>query len=525
MAAADVARIEDFRGGREKRIRRALALYRIDKPRHDAARLIARAMAECGADWGTLGYRDDRAPDVLYPHVLVDAEAVPPDRRCDVPGPVYRAVVGPDRGLTWEVRFRSRGREIRAEGLDVYLGFLAGKLLGVGACARRPRSLPGHDPIAVLSAALAEYAWDGFATRACGRTPPVHHWVRDAVIPYLRSGARKLPARERGTYLDVVDGMAELEHLGAGLLALGNRLDHRGRFADAATIHGLAYEVAIARNDARLGIDAARWRGRALRKRSDWREALRSYEAASHVAEVERDWGRLSGAYLGIGVVHVLRGAMAKAELAYHESLRFASVAGDDLARAMAHHGLVTPTRVRGDLIGALETAWAAFAAYPEEEEKALMLVNVGTLFLELGDLGAAQDAYRAALIRTRHPDGVAAARLGLSFLAAMRGERADHDDWYAEAERLLAHCSNNVTVQALQYRGKGLSMLGDAHAAAPVLSEALTFAEERGLNRYLFEVEEELDRLIQAGSPDPAYAERSSHIRAGLRKRVRSNA
>jgi GNAT superfamily N-acetyltransferase len=98
-------------------------------------------------------------------------------------------------------------------------------------------------------------------------------------------------------------------------------------------------------------------------------------------------------------------------------------------------------------------------------------------------------------------------AQESLAHLRALKGDRDGFLHYAAQSDALgWATGASSATADALRTRGLSYEALGEANVAKAWLKKAVTFAEERGYNRILFEAEEALKRL--EARPRPATPE-----------------
>lgn len=490
-------------GTRTRRIDRAVAMHATSTFREESARLLARVVREVGADGAAFGWTDELEPSVLVPvHAVTAVPGVSWDAR--LPGSLRRTI---DDGGTrvWSLLVRGTPPE-RVGAADRLVSFAEGWF-----AAAEDRECPALHPA----------IWDG----AAGRLAQLLHAYRFVafrlerpdVIPLVRgeidAAARDLPERVRRAAAGVRACIVDHPRLVSELLGLGRALEQAGELPAAATVHVIGYELALCLCDATAGIDFARAAGRAYRSLTEWDEAFRWYGLARRLAELEADGGRLAVVLDGLGNTHRWRGAFPKARQCYDEGWRVALRSGVPGSIAAVGHSMMTVHREAGRLDEAARYGWTALQAQPDPAERANLLLNLGTLLRDGGDLEAAVDAYELVRIEAEAPALRMMAADALAYCAALGG-----GDGYAAWRRLAARESRGVTpylrAQVGYYRGASLRALGEPARAVRVLRAVERYAAARDLHEWSVKAAELAARPL----PQPAPVEMPAELRQGLR-------
>ncbi|MGN9909880.1 ATP-binding protein [Phytohabitans sp. LJ34] len=269
--------------------------------------------------------------------------------------------------------------------------------------------------------------------------------ARPPAQPFASSDeARSWLDTERSNLLAVADG----GYASQFSAVLAGYLEVRAHYADALTLHDLAYQAACAGGD-RVGEAAARNRLGGIR--------------------------RLMGHY-GLASAH------------YERALALAQELGDQAVAATARYGLGTLCWRSGRLDDAREHLAAALACWRGNGDRAgegAALYRLGTVFRRMGRYRDALDHHLLALATSRAIDDQVGASRALNNLGSTLERMGDHAQAFAQYQRSLAICrelGNRVGVAvALTNLGNVNSALGRFDEALHQHQEALPIYSETG--------------------------------------------
>ncbi len=167
--------------------------------------------------------------------------------------------------------------------------------------------------------------------------------------------------------------------------------------------------------------------------------------------------------------------------------------------------------RKAGRLRVAAQFGWKAIHTQSDPREKAHLLLNVGTLLLEGGDVDAAERAYRVA----RAADGDRELRLmaqdALAYCAALRGDGGAYEKLRPRGVKVAPY----LRVQLGYFRGAALQTLGDARARR-VLRAVSRYAQVHGLAEWEIKASQRLERTLP---PSVRAVETPDEVRQGLQE------
>jgi tetratricopeptide (TPR) repeat protein len=298
---------------------------------------------------------------------------------------------------------------------------------------------------------------------------------------------------------------ARLEHLAEILVELGDAVEAQGHVSGALEIYRCAYEIAAAVGVPRSAVDAARLAGRLTRRRAEWAEAERWFDLTREIAEAANLPDAAARALVGLGGVKRELGNLPAARARFHDALLKAEESRDPETIALVHHGLVWVEQSAGNLMDSLHHGWIAIATYASDVGRTRCVASVAETLMQLGDHDAAEDAWSYVAMSSDEHYYMVYAQESLAHLRALRGDRDGFLHYAAQSDALgWATGASSATADALRTRGLSYEALGELAVAKEWLKKAVTFAEERGYNRILFEVEEALKRLDAPPRPAP---------------------
>lgn len=568
MSTSSVVRLDEIRVRRQQRLRESSALYGGDPERSLVAGFLESLLGVVDADRAATVWIDEYGSGTVHVHCVLDGLQTPPRRTFDpdllrsaweegVPGlrdcpdlsqgGVFRlgdglrsaaaVALGSDGARSWFVVVDSN--RVRTSlpadilGLLMYLaGECAAVLLhrelplprtlegGVSDFEERRRASFGAWP--VLQDIEGREADDDANRRIAARFL-VARLVRGLLeeefsveregVLYRAAGVRgeldTLPAEdaERVLWDRVVDGVEEgdLGKLASTILELGNLVERQGHLFGAREFHRTAYEVAVVGGHAPVTADAARFHARACRKLGDLSESRRWYETALRISRARED-RRITAVVLD-GLANTFRemGALAESRSTVEEGMEVARGLDDRYAVASFHHTLLALDRAEERWSDAIVNGWQAVGLYAEPYHQALALMDLAGLFVEVGQLRSADDAY--AVVEGMDPNHAVTlmAISGQAYVAAQAGDvtlfelhsaRLDSTDW------MLLPPTFRTQIEL--YRGLALLALGRARGARSWLERARTHAEVHQLRRIVEQADEGLQRVRTGSFREP---------------------
>ena len=291
----------------------------------------------------------------------------------------------------------------------------------------------------------------------------------------------------------------EVAALADTLLELGQVVERNDHAHGALELYACAYEAATAMAMTSTAARAAWYRGRVLRRKALWDEARRWYAVASQIADAAGLQDVSVHVRVGLAVIQRDMGAIPGAREALEAAMPAAVASGDPNLAAVVHQSLLGVEQIAGNLEAALQHGWVAVATYRDRARRTECTASLAAALMEYGDLRAAEDAWSVVLHTSQDSHYLVYAHDALGHLAALRGDRSGF-------ERHIAHCdalnweqgARSTKAEILQYRGLSYRALGDLDAARAWLARAVTFAEQHGFNRVIFEAESALETLEQ---------------------------
>jgi tetratricopeptide (TPR) repeat protein len=445
-------------------VERALVMHGTSWARERAARLLARLAVESGSWGAAFGSLDEADPNVLVPVCAVTDR---PGARWDarLRGTITR-LIGRDGATSWSLMVRGAD-PARLGRVRSLLDYVAGRLRRRGAHDRPALPTMGERSIyAPFVDAIDRFRDAGFAF---GRVSRVAHFRQELL--------RALPGPGSPLALAVAGSLSDPERLSGALAAFARSLEDDGFLLEAAALDIVRYELALVHNDARAGLGAARSAGRALRQATRWVDALRWYGLARRLAEHEGDFLSLVQVLDGIGNTHRERGSFPKARAYYRDAWKMAQVVRDPVEMANVAQGLMTVEREAGRLEAAAAHGWTALCLQVDPGARANLLLNIGTLLRDGGDLEGAERSYRLAAESAVTSDHRVMALDALAYCAALAGNACA----YAARRPRSRGLAPYLRAQIGYFRGASMRALGDPRATR-VLRAVERYARARGL-------------------------------------------
>jgi tetratricopeptide (TPR) repeat protein len=559
MSTSSVVRLDDYRGKRRQRLRQALALSRPDPERARLTDQLREIIALVGADRAGVVWVDEYGPALVHVHCIVDLFSDVPrisfpakslraawedgipgladlpnlDRSeaklaSDGPRSLAAVALGSDGARAWFLAVdsvlprRALTEEVRGE-----LMFLAGEAASIvlhrdDAAGSQGRGSPEESGFAgwpVLKDIEGRENDEALNRRIAARflvVRAVRGLVDDdfAALPESLTrqvaGVRReiltLPSRDSEVRLwdEVLAALErqELPELAFTTLELARHVERQDHLSGALELCRLAFRLAGIAGSATVAMDAARFHGRIFRRLARWDEATRWYGYAKEIARCVGDGGRESVILDGLASTYRDRGNLPGARELLHEALALGRQAGDRYAEGSAHHSLAVIEKMSGHLDRAISHGWSAVRTHGEGEPWLAALTDLAGVFVEVGELQAAEDAYTIVMgssgsyvYRTYALDALAyvAALSGNQQEFERRAARADASGWTEAAPAIRAEFS--------YFRGKSWEALGDLKAASHWYERALALADRHGLNKIYFDAEAALGRLADLSS------------------------
>jgi tetratricopeptide (TPR) repeat protein len=558
MPVADVLRLQEYRDRRSARLRLSHALHSGDRRKHEVFENLVEVAELAGADRAAAVWVDERGSRLIHPYVVVDQIAARPRRafayeplaeawQLGVPGArdrlaepatsvpaTFAVALGSDGTRAWFVVADSVVPRpmIVSEARDRIM-YLAGECASV--VLHRDLDADAHtSDVAMSSARFA--GWDILAdlegresneveSRRIAQRFVVARLVRMHLDDDLMAPAERVAGQVRRARAELGDPVAggpeadlwertlatleegRLEHLAEVLVELGDAVEAQGHVSGALEIYRCAYEVAAAVGVPRSAVDAARLAGRLTRRRAEWAEAERWFDLTREIAEAANLPDAAARALVGLGGVKRELGNLPAARARFHDALLKAEESRDPETIALVHHGLVWVEQSAGNLMDSLHHGWIAIATYASDVGRTRCVASVAETLMQLSDHDAAEDAWSYVALASDEHYYMVYAQESLAHLRALKGDRDGFLHYAAQSDALgWATGASSATADALRTRGLSYEALGETNVAKAWLKKAVTFAEERGYNRILFEAEEALKRL--EARPRPATPE-----------------
>lgn len=492
-------------------VERAVLMQGTSRYREKLAELLARLLERTGAGGVAFGWTDPLAPDLVSPVHFVTTGRWPV---------LPLGTTGPGVGWTldsprthWEAIDRDAPLEWKLVLTDVEPDQVA-------RCRSTIEYLKGYLADAttrdVPAAVVGETADTGpflellDAFRFCG-----FRLARNSAATIRQAFREALGSLEPSVHEEaeeVVSALRDPPRLQTALLRLGARMDAGGDFVGALTVHLTGYELALHRRDGTAGIDTARSAARVYRRMGDLGSSVRWYRLAKRIAAFESQWGRLALALDGLGNTYRHRGSYPKARASYEEAWRYAVMSEDGTAIGNVAQSMMIAEREAGRLESAASYGWTALRHKADSASRASVLLNLGTLLREGGDLVSAERAFRVAYQGADAPDLEALSADALAYCAALKGETGEYERWRYLTRREARTREPFIRVQLGYFRALSLAALGKAAQASRVLRAVERYARRWNLAEWQVKASETSIPLPQR-SPMDTPAE----VRQGL--------
>jgi tetratricopeptide (TPR) repeat protein len=280
--------------------------------------------------------------------------------------------------------------------------------------------------------------------------------------------------------------------LSRAVVNVGLRSEDVGELEGALEAFRSGYWVAAFAGEASVALDAARYLARSLRRAGRWDDSERWYAQAVEVARLVGDVGGEALALDGQAATLRARGNVRAAARVLDEALDAARRSDNAHALGSVHQQLMTLAHLSGRGGDAIQHGWASVQAFDSRRDQLRALVSLAGILLDLGAVEVAEEAYALALERVEEGYFRAFALEGHAHAAALRGDRAEYERRYQRVQsEAWAAGGVDFQAQARLYRGRAYRALGDLDEARAWFRDAQAFAEEKGLNAYVFQAEE----------------------------------
>lgn len=538
MSTSDVLRLEEYRGRRERRLRRTLVLNR----GNPARRLVLESLADIAdafrADRVVAAWLDEYGGARAHPWAVLDLAAHPPRRGVDAEPLIRSWKVGvpamvPEPGSggaspgprEWAVSLGSDGLRLwfvvvepgtgappltraRRESLMFLAGEcgavllhqdmdMDGELDGLGAGL----GLPGLSdrPEAAARDALLDLAYFLVEEDMVPEPGPLEYQldVADRALPLFED--RLGPSA-------VVDAArcCDPAALTKALVKTARSWERSGSYETSGEAYRLAYEAACRAGACAAGGRAARGYARALRRLARWDQALVWYDVARAIARAVGNAGEEAVVLDGMASVQLGRGRVPAARTLLEEARRLARRSGDPEAVAAVRFSFMTVAHTEGRLEEAAIHGWEAFRGFRTRTARLRALTALGGVFLAGGQLDSAEDAFAVV---ERDSGEAYYRRYALAGLARVQAARGDREAYETALRRLdeagMERSAPELRAEALLERGDGYRQLGDLDEARRWYREAMRVAKRHRVNEYLIRADLALDKLNRAAGTD----------------------
>lgn len=286
------------------------------------------------------------------------------------------------------------------------------------------------------------------------------------------------------------------------LLGLGEELEERAQWSAAEEIYRTAWDIVRSPEPGLEGAEAARLLGRVNRGQARFDEAVEWYEMARELTRSLGETALETLVVCGLGNVASDRGDYPEARRMLEEGLQLASRSGDREAVGQVNQNAMYVASAAGDNRAAVRYGWRAVQSFGDTEESRHALTTLAGVFLEMGELAAAEDACEVVIDRVERRDYRLYALASYAHAAALRGDRdvfearrqrLDDQGWLEETPMIVA--------QFALERGQSYRTLGELDEARRWMELASSRAEEHGLSEYVIKSEQALQSLSEAAA------------------------
>jgi tetratricopeptide (TPR) repeat protein len=560
MSSSRVLHLHDYRNRRQKRFEQALALYSADQERALLLRYLWSVAEAAEGDRAAVVWVDEYGPGLVHTHVVLDFVADRPRRAFPVeplrqswsqgvPGlydqserdPVYGSLengsyrhvcavaLGSDGLRAWFVVVdgQSYRPALDADSAGRVL-FLAGEcsaillhrdleraedavLVPEGGRERFAawpvlKDIEGHEKNEVLNRRISCRFLVARVVRAIldddmsTDAEALQHQIKCV----RRELGKQFVGDPESEHWDAVLSAAahhELDRFGLAstVLELGSYIEKLGHLSGARELYRSAYQAAMAVGAERDALDAARFAGRSWRLGSAWERALAWYQVARSLAIATGDLAKEAVVLDGMANVHKEKGNLPRARQVLNEALPLALKSGDAYAVGSTYHDMGAVAGMSGFMDEAIQMTWLAVKSYDREQDQLNALTLLAGIFLEAGEIDAADVAYQTLARRVGPGVYRLYALSGYAQVAAHRRNRSEFERRIALLE--AEGCADGPPAfRAGDWIGRAgaYKALGDLDRARRCYREAIALAAPHKLGQLLIRAEEGLLSLDQ---------------------------
>lgn len=282
------------------------------------------------------------------------------------------------------------------------------------------------------------------------------------------------------------------------MLAFAYWLEQEHQLSEALDVIETALRLSDGR-DAEEEVAALLQRARLVRKLSRYDEATASYRAGQAMAARLGDGHSERLGRIGQGITLQKVGNLPQAVRVLEGVIEDALEATDEDAEARARHDLANAYMLMGRPSVAVPEAFRAFQLYGTEAQRIRALGDIGMAFKMLAEFQPAEDAFQIVLGSSACTAEIRInTMLELLHVAASTRDRVSFERWRKELE------ANDVMrpdamVDLRMKLGLGWAAFGHPERGRALLREAVSLAEQHGLNAFLFSAEQALEELAEA--------------------------
>ena len=304
---------------------------------------------------------------------------------------------------------------------------------------------------------------------------------------------------DRVELCEIVSALRPTNHrkrrLSATLMAFAEKLYRECRWQESEVCLGLIAVLWAGREEPGVFCLLAIRQARLLRRQLRFDEAEAMYLMAASVAEERGNRRFQANALNGLALVYHKRGNLPRSMAVLDRVLEISTTTS--LARQRAR-ALQDRSMIYDDMRDPIQALWANLQAYAidfgDQEERLHILGDVGVKLVKVGQYAQARFVFEKLLDETGRWSDRMNALIELMGIDAEEGLQTHFQARRRWVATELGRVEESYPSMAVDYRvkvAKGLRVFGDVHEANRLLAEALTIAEEHGLNRWIFEVEE----------------------------------
>lgn len=260
--------------------------------------------------------------------------------------------------------------------------------------------------------------------------------------------------------------------------------------ADSDGRKAMAELPAVAANEFRIALQD---KGAAHSRQGRQKEAVRSYEAALELSDIQHNPKARIGSQVGLGMVYGVSGDYAKAATVLNEALANTQEGPDDDMIAAISNNLGNIYRRLGQYDKALDTYQRALAInerFHREVPVARTLNNLGIIYQEQGDFRSALDYYLRSLElkeRLNATEDIVSTTGNIGAVYSLQGNNPQAIEYFARS-LALAEKTNDVRFMIAMSSNLGRVLLesGDYAAAQARFTRAIELAERAGFSDQL---------------------------------------